>query len=318
MKSFKQGVRSLLRPLLCAASLAVLSACGGGTSQIDPFVATRLVVFGDESSLLLSDGRKYTINDVDATTGLVQCRNNGLWVQTLATMFNQTFAECNPDALAAPQAKMYASVGAKAADVRQQLDRYFSASNFDSKTLVAMMAGSNDVLELYRQFPAQSKDALLEAAAAAGRVMADQVNRVANAGGRVIVVTMPDLGLSPFALKERIAKGDIDRAAFLTQLTAKFNTELRLNMIQDGHLIGLVLGDEAVQSAVKFPSAFGFSNVTEAACLSSAAPAQCTSKTLLAEASPTTWLWATDTLLSPGGQSRIAQLAQTRARSNPF
>lgn len=319
MKSLKQHVRTWLRAWLCVGAAAVIAGCGGGgTSQIDPFVPTRLVVFGDESSLLTSDGKKYSINDVDTVTGALRCGNNPLWVQSLSDMYRLTFAECNPDANAAPPARMFAAAGAKVADVRAQLDRFFSVSTLDSKTLVAMMAGTNDVLELYRQFPAQSRDSLVAAAGAAGRLMADQVNRIADAGGRVIIVTMPDMGLSPYALKERIAKGDIDRAAFLTELSAAFNRELRLAMIQDGHFVGLVLADEAVQSIVKFPSAFGFANATEAACLSTVAPKECTTKTLLADASANGWLWATETWLSPGGQARIGALAQTRARSNPF
>ncbi|MDT8999642.1 SGNH/GDSL hydrolase family protein [Paucibacter sp. APW11] len=318
MKSFKQGVRRLGCALLCVAALGVVAGCGGGTQQIDPFVATRLITFGDEFSLLTPEGKKLSINEVDPSSGALLCRSNPTWVQALAAMYGLIYAECNPDNYAAPQAKMYAASGAKVADVQKQLDQFFSVSTVDSKTLVTMLAGANDVLDLYRQFPTQSQASLLVAAEAAGQLMADQVNRIANAGGRVIVVTVPDMGLTPFALKERLAKGDIDRAAFLTALTAAFNTKLRLSVVQDGHFVGLVLGDEAVQSIVKFPGAYGFANVTEPACLSSVALKDCTSKTLLSEASPTTWLWSSDTMLSYGGQSRIGLLAQTRARGNPF
>lgn len=44
----------------------------------------------------------------------------------------------------------------------------------------------------------------------------------------------------------------------------------------------------------------------------------CTSKTLVTDATTTTWLWANDTLLSPAGHNRLGSIAQTRALSNPF
>jgi hypothetical protein len=37
-----------------------------------------------------------------------------------------------------------------------------------------------------------------------------------------------------------------------------------------------------------------------------------------ASASAATWLWADDRHMTPGGQNSLAQLAQQRARNNPF
>jgi outer membrane lipase/esterase len=38
----------------------------------------------------------------------------------------------------------------------------------------------------------------------------------------------------------------------------------------------------------------------------------------VADANPTQWLWAGDTLLGPNAQQRIGTLFMTRARNNPF
>ena len=38
-----------------------------------------------------------------------------------------------------------------------------------------------------------------------GRVLGDQINRLANAGAKVLISTIPDLGLTPFAIAERAA-----------------------------------------------------------------------------------------------------------------
>lgn len=320
MNSLKHGASRRLGcvGLATAALAAALSACGGGSSQIEPFAPTRIMAFGDETSLITAAGSKYTINGLDATTELPSCAMNPIWVQSLAAAFSLTFPQCNPLNVAAPTGLMYATLGAKVADVKAKIDQHLSVSSFGSKDLAAVLAGANDVLELYAQFPGQSQVSLLDAAKTRGRALGDQVNRIAEAGGRVIVATVPDMGVTPFALKEKVAKVDTDRAALLSALTREFNTAMRLTIINDGRSIGLVLADESVQAIARFPTAFGYTNVTDAACLATVAVLDCTSKTLVANGSSVSWLWATDTLLSPIGQARLAELAATRAKNNPF
>ena len=318
--SLKHGASRLPgRALLAAATLAMgLSACGGGTSQIEPFAPTRILAFGDETSVITAQGKKYTVNGLDATTLLPSCVVNPIWVQSVADGFGLTFPECNPSNLAAPTGLMYATPGAKVADVKAKIDAHFSVSSFGPKDLVTILVGANDVLELYAQFPAQSQASLIDAVKARGRALGDQVNRIANAGGRVIISTLPDMGVTPFALKQKAANVDTDRAAFLSSLTTEFNTAMRLTILNDGRLIGLVLSDEAIVATVRYPAAFGYANVTDAVCLTTVAVQDCTSNTLVTDGSGATWLWATDTLLSPAGQTRIGSLALSRAKNNPF
>jgi outer membrane lipase/esterase len=320
MKMLKQGARPRGRTLLAAASLAaaaLLAACGGG-GQIEAFKPTRIMAFGDESSVITSEGKKYSVNALDATSGALVCATSPIWIQSLASAFGLVFAECNPDKVVAPTGKIYATPGATVAGVKTQLDSFFASGGFNAKDLVSVLAGANDVLEIYAQYPQQSANTLKALAGQRGRELATQVNRIANADGRVIISTLPDLGLTPFALAERAAKPDTDRAKLLTELTTEFNTQMRLNIINDGHLIGLVLADEMVQAIVRYPSSFGYSDVTQAVCLSSAVLPNCTTKTLVANGSGDTWLWANDRLLSPAGQSRLGTLAQSRATNNPF
>ena len=320
MNSLKRGAsRRRGRVLLAVAVVAaVLSACGGGTSQIEPFAPTRIMAFGDETSTITAQGKKYTVNGIDATTLLPSCVVDPIWVQSLATGFGLTFPQCNPSNLAAPTGLMYATPGAKVADVKAKIDAHFSVSGFGPKDLAAVLVGANDVLELYGQYPAQSQASLIDAVKARGRALGDQVNRIVNAGGRVIIATLPDMGVTPFALKEKAAKVDTDRAVLLSTLTTEFNTAMRLTIINDGRLIGLVLADEAVQATVRYPAAFGYANVTDGVCLTPIAVPDCTSKPLVTGGSGASWLWATDTLLSPAGQARIGVLALTRAKNNPF
>ncbi|WP_422018186.1 esterase [Roseateles sp.] len=305
--------------LATVAAAALIAGCGGGgTAQIDPFAPTRTIIFGDESGVILQSGKKYTINGKNAETLQPDCRINPVWSQVLAGGFNMVFQQCNLDYIALPQGIMSAEAGAKVADVQAKIDLFLSNDRFGPKDLVAIGVGVNDILELYRQFPAQSRDALINEAKARGKLLASQANRIANANGRVLVSTIFDVGLTPFGQNERLQQTDIDRALFLNDLSTAFNTEMRLNLLNDGRLIGLVLVDENIQQIVRFPSAFSYTNVTQAACRSDVAIQDCTTDTLQTDANVTQWLWAGDTTLSPSAQQRVGTLALSRARNNPF
>lgn len=312
-QKFKRGLA-----LATVAAAALMAGCGGGTSQIDPFAPTRIIAFGDETGAILASGKKYTINGVNADTKLLDCKLNPNWTQLLAAGFSFVYPQCNTDGVALPQGIMYATVGAKVADVRDKIDQHFSNDRVGPKDMVAIMVGVNDILELYRQFPAQSKDSLINEAKARGKQLADQVNRIAQANGRVLVATLFDVGLTPYGQKEKETGTDIDRAAFLDELTNAFNVAMRLNLLNDGRLIGLVLVDETIQQIARFPGAFGYTDVTRAACRTDVALQDCTTDTLVAEANASQWLWAGPTQLGPSAQQRIGSLALTRARNNPF
>ncbi len=319
MKSIQASAGRYGRALVSAAALGLLAACGGGTEQIEPFNPSRIIALGDELSLITPEGKKHTINALNATTGALECQNNPIWVQTLAASFSLVFAECNPDKVATPQGLMYAQAGAKVADVKLRIDSVLAAG-IGPKDLISVLVGANDVMELYAKYPAQSKEALLGQARARGKELGSQVNRLADANGRIIVSTLPDMGITPFA--QAAAKADPTAAQFLSNLTREFNLEMRVEIINDGRLIGLVLTDENSQQMARFPGSFGISNLAEAACLSSPAMPDCTTKTLTAAATKdnswTSYLWASELFYAPAGHAQMGQLAANRARNNPF
>ena len=101
---------------------------------------------------------------------------------------------------------------------------------------MTFLVGMNDVIEIYRQFPAQNRESLIAEAKARGTRLADLINRIANANGRVIVSTIYDMGLTPFALMEKENRTDVDRAVLLDDLSQAFNTALRVRLLNDGRL----------------------------------------------------------------------------------
>jgi phospholipase/lecithinase/hemolysin len=294
----------------------VLAACGGGTTQEKKFVPGRLIVFGDETSLLTAEGTKYSVNALNTAGDAVDCAANALWVQTLATTFGLVFPQCNPAAATTTNGVMRAAAGARVDDLKLQIDAYVAAGGFKGDDLVTMLVGANDVLELYALYPGRSEQSLTDELRARGQRYAEQVNRVVGLGPRVIVSTVPDVGVTPYALAQKAAFTDTDRAALLARLSSAYNGRLRVGIINDGRLIGLVLADESVQVMAKAPAAFSLSNATDGAC--TVALPGCTTKTLVASGTATSHLWADATHMGYPGHLQVGQQALQRALNNPF
>jgi len=311
-----RGWASLRLALL--ATLA-LGGCGGGVEQVDAFVADRVIVFGDESSALTSDGRRWGINGLDASGTRIDCEAEPLWVQSVASLYGYRFAACIegvPDS--EPRALMYAQADSKVADLSGQIDNLRSTTRIRNRDLALVMAGANDIWALYEQFPGRGEADLLSEARARGEQLANAVNGLIALGARVILVTLPDLGLSPDARAQSLlhAGTGFDRAALVSRLVAAFNERLILKVVQDGRQIGLALWDQTMLAVARDPGSYGFSNISDAACTRRLP--DCTTATLTQGATSDSYLWADGRRLSPGAHAQIASLALARARGNPF
>lgn len=305
------------RHALAAAAFALLAACGGGGSQVDPFEPKRLIVFGDEHSLLTPDGRNYSVNGQKLQAGqtVVDCEANPIWVQTVAKGFGLVLAACNPSAKVV-NSQVYAQPGATVTRLRAQIDQHFTGGGVNSRDLITVFAGAHDILELYAQFPAQTAAQLRAQAGERGRELAEQANRLARANGRVLVLTIPSIGLTPFAHIEKAARNDTDRQELLKGLSEEFNRQLRLNLINDGRLIGLVLADELADGFVRFPNSAGLADVRQAVC--AATLPDCSASTLVVNGDAKTWMWADELRFGVQLHAQIGTSALTRASRNPF
>lgn len=313
---------------MTVAAAGLLAACGGGTSQVEPFKPGRVIAFGDETSVIVNDGanngRKYTVNGLDASAAR-DCTLLPNWVQSVTDHYGFVFAECNK-AAATPRAFLRAKVGAKVDDptlgmTQQIAEQIANGDGFKANDLVTILIGANDLIELSERVRAGTLTAADASAEAKrrGTQLAERVNTILAAGAKGIVVTVPDMGLSPYAIT--LNKTSPGAAALLSSLTYDFNAMLRTTIDQtrfDGRNYGLVLADDTVQSIAKFPGSYGYSNVVDAVCL--VALPNCTSAAadLVSGASLDSYMWASDRQLSPSLHSRIGSQALTRALNNPF
>ena len=326
----------VLAPAALAASL--LAACGGGTEQVTAFQPDRLLVLGDENSMIEDfvdaegkhDGFKYGINDRSATT-TGKCQSLPNFAQSVAALYGFAFAQCNPTDIA-PKAFILARRHGKAEDATDGLAQQLAGvSNLGKADLVMVMVGSNDIIELYERTRTgmSSADALAEAGRR-GAVAAEQVNTVLASGARALVITVPDLGLSPYAVNAN--KTDSKASGLLGSLTAEYNAILRTRIDSarfDGRNYGLVLADDIVAAMHKLPASFLVAPAVPdvAACTIAGGQSAdavatavlgCNTTNLVTGANASSHLWASDRHLAPSAHSRIGSQAQSRAATNPF
>lgn len=315
---------NLMRVTLASLAVALLASCGGG-DQIEKFVPSRIIVFGDEASLIVpdpafpNDGRKYTVNGVErlpdgtTLTGNRDCTRNPIWVQVLANDYGYQFAECLTTATTA-RAVMRAQANSTVLMVRAQIDAFLTSPGFNSQDLVTIMVGTHDVLAAAGE-PTSTE--AVAAAELAGTRVGEEVIRITSRGARVIVSTIPDVSLTPAG---RVS----GQAALLRTLSQRFNARLRVKLEEvpgRGHSVGLVLGDEAVLAAVTSPSSYGIANVDTAACVNALPDCDENNSFLVAGAQTnhaSDYLWAGPYQLGANLQGRIGSAAVYRARNNPF
>ena len=317
--------QGLLKSLAALTALCALASCGGSETQ-EPFRPNRVLAFGDELSYIETDGRKYSVNAFKITnsattpptesTTEVDCARNPLWVQTVASSFGLVFDRCLGAATTAT-GQMLAQPGQKVADLSAQIAAVQGAA-LNENDLALVLVGMNDILELYARYPTEPAAALIDEARARGRIYGERINALAQSGPAVVVLTVPDLGLTPFARAQNTSTGDAGRSGVLSQLTDAFNSRMSVTLINDGRLIGLIFVDIETQNMVRFPSNFGLANVVDAACLSTAVLPSCTTSTLVTGATAGGHMWADSLRPGPTVQSRMGTLAEFRAKNNPF
>ena len=315
--------------ILTTVGALLLSSCGGSgqSSQSKRFEPTRMVVFGDEASLLVpttpggNDSRKYTNNGFSPfTPSVIDCFNaNRLWVQILADRYGLVFAQCNPANVTAT-AQMRATAGGKVADLVTAVDAFLATTSPVPTDLITMMVGTNDIVELYGS--AMTQAAAVAEAKRRGVLFGNQINRLtnnANTMGRVMYSTVPEVGLTPFGL----SKSSADQS-FLNLLTTSYNDAMRGRVDINGRSNGFLDTAQSFRNIIDFVrrgrsvSRSDVTNVTVAACLDPLNLLNCTNTTLVPGATATNHFWAGNVNFSASGHILIGDEAVDLATNLPW
>ena len=329
-----------LGTVLLALSALLLGGCGGSVSRVEPFAPQAIAAFGDESSLILPDGRKYGVNyrDITVTPSVLTCATYPVWTQQVAANFGFAFAECNPTNLPTSQTYMGAAAGAKAADVAGQIAAFQAAGHaITPKTLMLVMAGTNDIVQAYADCdagtisPAQAVTQVWNA----GLQLSNAINSLVDANGRVVFVTVPDPVFSPRSLTgglggcvtsvlnvNRQIKADHNSCAG-QGLACTFNAALRTTIANNGYRVAMVTGDERMKSMAGIGQQANYGLIDWVTPVCTTPLPGCDTTTLATRtdgrvATAANYLWVDD--LWPGYpfQAQVASLAFTRAIGNPF
>jgi phospholipase/lecithinase/hemolysin len=155
------------------------------------------------------------------------CSGSVIWTQVIAHAFKLGYSSYNGAVGQCPtdnysNAYTHAEYGARIADVVDQVNSHMG--ELGSGTLVTIMAGQWDVLDMYAEVSNNTRT--LASAEAELKDRANQliaaVQAITNAGGKVIVSFTPDLGESPKAY----ALGIQGSGGALYKLTLALNNQL--------------------------------------------------------------------------------------------
>lgn len=213
-----------VRRFVLAGPLALLVAACGGGSVVSDFNPTRVVAFGDSVTYVGAGGAaRYTIND----------SSTNLWVLRLASRYGLTLTDVGDGgtAYAEAHARINTATNATGAagtrSVKEQVDRFLAARTPTANDLVAIGAGTGDLIAEGKKVidGTQTQGAATTAVKQAAADLATQVRRLVDAGARhVVVFGAYNMGRTPWARSE-------SQTGFLETLTTEFNNELvvRLN-----------------------------------------------------------------------------------------
>jgi outer membrane lipase/esterase len=331
------------RAVLGVVLAGLLVSCGG--EAIDPFRPDRIMAFGDEWSVIDDgstnaspgtggnfNGRKYTVN-----SSVNSCAGDKIWIQVVADAFNKGFQQCPGNQDRSSAGRSWAEVDADVDAVDGQVTAFQSRGGvFGSNDLVLVLAGFHDILNLYIRYKSPSPpsdQALLDSAGAAGMRLGRVVVRITDAGAKVIVADLPDLGRSPYGNAEQSNGG-----AMLTRLTDAFNDGLLQALAGvkgGGHSAGLVQAADLQEKIFEDPNNWGgFLNLTDPACkiISPVVPAPAAPPAAVSTCvddvnnvnglnsgtNAAQWLWADNLRYTPCGHAQLGNAALNRAFNNPF
>lgn len=193
-----------------------------------------------------------------------------------------------------------------------------SGGRFAEGEFVTVWAGANDLFMQLFQLqaaiaggadPAQAAQAAVQAMATAGAELAatvqDQI--VGKGARRVLVLTVPDVGLTPFA-----AGQPAPTRALMTSMAAAFNASLNAGLAADDRILVLDMFATSQDQAAD-PSAWLLSNVTTPACDLAKMPIPsslvCSSPGTVIAGDTSLYLYADDVHPTPFGHLLVAAAA---------
>ena len=208
-----------LKALCSLTAVAMLSACGGASSTVDPFVATRVIAFGDGFNYVDGAGAGLSTVQTGETDNTIAGRiaaRYGVVVKRVA----DGATVLNP--LAATGGFSYATANAKVSDVVAQIDAFLTSANgaVAKKDLIIVAVGNWDI-------KANAEGTATESIDTATTNLVTAIQRLTAAGAEHVVV-MPAINMArtPWAMTSPNSKSlaDIQQLSITTSTLPGLNS----------------------------------------------------------------------------------------------
>jgi phospholipase/lecithinase/hemolysin len=312
-----QWMRRVLLALAPAALLA-LAACGGGTIE-SQFTPTRMVVFGDALSDMGNTGSRFTVNGPTAQWVKLMALDYGVALEKSAAG-GTDYATGNARVVLKPDA-----AGNNATPtVKEQVDAFLAANgSFNAGDLVVLSGGISDLIVQMQALRAGtiSQDQFIANVKQAGRDLAAQARRIADAGAsHIVVMGVPDLKATPWAVQ-------IGQQALLSTASTDFNNALLVDLVNEGDRMLFMDTALLFNLMAADPGSYGMNNAKDIVCTSvdpgpgigigpnQVNSALCTTSTIVSGADPSLYLWADAIYPTPTAHSRLADYTFSRVHN---
>jgi outer membrane lipase/esterase len=289
-------IRSALRA--CAIAAAAVIAHGEAAAQFNQFY-----FFGDSLTDAGTFGARFTTNPGPVWAQVLAQRNGS--TATPATQGGSDYAQGGARVTQLPGFPPIAPTGS-AVPIATQIQTYLASGPVNTRALYSVWGGANDIffqLGLVQAGAISTTQAQANIGLAATQ-LAQQVGVLSAAGARYIMVfNLPDIGKTP-------AFAGSSQSASVSALSSFYNSTMNAGL--DALNISIIrlnifgLFNEAISS----PGAFGFTNVTSAACTTPTS-LLCTPSTLVAANAPQTYLFADSVHPTTGGHQIISDYASS-------
>ena len=209
-----------LKALCAVVAVSLLTACGGSSSTVDPFVATRVIAFGDGFNFVNSSGYGLSTVQTSETNNTLAGRiaeRHGIVVKDAATVAG---------GLVATGGFSYATASAKVSDVSTQINTFLTAAGgvVAKKDLIVIAVGNWDI----KAAAATNNTAAIDTATTA---LVTAIQRLTNAGAEhVVVIPSINMARTPWATSSGISRTTIqnlsnsDAASFNRTLNTKLGS----------------------------------------------------------------------------------------------
>lgn len=175
----------------CVASLAVLLSACGSSSTVDPFIATRVIAFGDGFNYVDANGSGVSTVRTSIAPAFV---TDDTLVGRIAARIGIVVKQVGPaNSLASQGGFSYATANARVADVDRQVTTFLNSAGSVSKgDLIVIAVGNWDIYDAVKNGATSMETATTTLAAA--------IQRLTNAGAEHVVVVPPiNMARTPWA-----------------------------------------------------------------------------------------------------------------------